>query len=254
MLVVALASPVDSIGEERLLSIHMLQHILIGDIAALLLVVGVTGPLLRPVLALPVIGRLRVLAHPFVALPLWAVNLYVWHLPALYGAALANNLVHAAQHTCFLVAGSFMWAALIEPLPGPAWFGSGFKALYVVVVRVIEAGLANVFIWSSRPFYPHYVAAPRLHGISVMADQNTAGAILLLEGSLLTFGVLAWLFLRWAARGRAGPGARRAGRSTRARHGGPCATGASNRSPRAHRAPSPRSDSAARRRPRAAPR
>lgn len=201
VLVVALASPVDSVGEERLLSVHMLQHILIGDIAALLLVIGVTGPLLRPVLALPVIGRLRILAHPFVALPLWAVNLYVWHLPALYGAALANNVVHAAQHTCFLVAGSFMWAALIEPLPGPAWFGSGFKALYVVVVRVIEAALANVFIWSSRPFYPHYVAAPRLDGISALSDQNTAGAVLLLEGSLLTFGVLAWLFLRWAGEG-----------------------------------------------------
>jgi len=201
MLVVALASPVDSIGEERLLSIHMVQHILIGDIAALLLVLGVTGPLLRPVLALPVIGRLRVLAHPFVALPLWAVNLYAWHLPAAYGAALSNNVVHAAQHTCFLLAGSFMWAALVEPLPGPAWFGSGFKALYVVVVRVIEAGLANIFIWSSRPFYPHYVDAPRFHGISVMADQNTGGAILLLEGSLLTFGVLAWLFLRWINEG-----------------------------------------------------
>lgn len=201
LLLVAFASPVDAIGEERLLFVHMIQHILIGDLAALLVVAGLTGPLLRPVLALPLVGRLRALAHPLVALPLWALNLYLWHLPPAYQAALEHDAVHAFQHACFFATGAFMWAAVVEPLPGPAWFGSGFKAIYVAAVRVLEAILANVFIWSSHPFYPRYAQAERLWGISPTGDQNTGGGIMMVEGSLLTLGVLAWLFLRWLAEG-----------------------------------------------------
>ena len=201
LLLVAFVSPVDSIGEERLLSVHMVQHILIGDLAALLVVAGLTGPLLRPVLALSAIRRLRVLAHPLVALPLWAVNLYLWHLRPAYEAAVANDAVHAVQHACFFTAGALMWAALIEPLPGPAWFGTGFKALSVAGVRLAEAVLANVFIWSGRPFYPHYVHAERLWGLTPLSDQNVGGAVMLLEGMLLTLGVFAWLVLRWLSEG-----------------------------------------------------
>jgi putative membrane protein len=201
VLLVALVSPIDTIGEDSLLFVHMLQHILIGDFAALLVVAGLTGPLLRPLLALPLVGRLRVFTNPLVALPLWALDLYLWHLPPAYGAALGNDAVHALQHICFFVFGAFMWAALLEPLPGPAWFGSGFKALYVIAVRFVYAVLANIFIWSSSAFYPHYVHAARLWGISPVSDQNAAGAIMLLEGTVLTFGVLAWIFLRWMAEG-----------------------------------------------------
>ena len=77
----AVSPPLERLGEERLFSAHMLQHVVLGDLAALALVLGLTGPMLRPVLALPVFRRLRVLAHPLVALPLWAANLYLWHLP-----------------------------------------------------------------------------------------------------------------------------------------------------------------------------
>ena len=84
---IALASPIDAFGE-RLFAFHMAQHVLLGDLAALAIVAGLTGPVLRPVLALKPIDRLRILAHPFVALPLWALNLYLWHLPvALRGSA-----------------------------------------------------------------------------------------------------------------------------------------------------------------------
>ena len=69
----------------------MLQHVLIGDLAPLCLLAGLTGPLLRPLLALRPVERLRVLANPSVALPLWAVNLYLWHLPLLYEAAVEHS-------------------------------------------------------------------------------------------------------------------------------------------------------------------
>src|ERR1700759_5475789 len=76
LVVAALTSPIDEIGEHDFFFVHMIQHILIGDLAPLCFVVGLTGPILRPVLALRPVERLRVLTHPLVALPVWAVDLY----------------------------------------------------------------------------------------------------------------------------------------------------------------------------------
>jgi putative membrane protein len=197
LLLVALSLPY----EDRLFSMHMLQHVLLGDLAALALVAGLTGPVLRPVLALPVVERLRVLAHPLVALPLWAANLVVWHLPPLYEAAIGNGAVHVLEHACFLTFGVLMWAPVVEVLPGPAWFGTAWKLGYIVAVRLFETVLGNVFFWSGSVFYATYADAPRTWGISAPADQGIAGGVMMLEGSLVTIGALAWLFLKLAAEG-----------------------------------------------------
>src|ERR687884_2117715 len=98
LVLLALASPIDAFGEEEFLSFHMLQHVLLGDLAPLAMVAGLNGPILRPVLSFHWVNRLRVLAHPFVALPLWAVSLFVWHVPALYQGALHHDSIHALQH------------------------------------------------------------------------------------------------------------------------------------------------------------
>ena len=198
---VAVSPPLERIGETRLFAAHMLQHVVLGDLAALALVLGLTGPMLRPLLALPPVDKLRVLAHPLVALPLWALNLYVWHLPALYEGALRHDVLHALEHACFLGFGMLMWAPVVEVLPGPAWFGTGWKLGYVVAVRGIEGVLGNVFFWAGAPVYGTYADAPRLWGISALADQGYAGGVMMVEGSLVTLCALAWLFLRLAAEG-----------------------------------------------------
>jgi putative membrane protein len=179
-------------SEEEYFFAHMLQHVIIGDLAALAFVIGLTGPLLRPVLAIEPLSRLRVLAHPLVALPLWTVNLYAWHVPRLYEAALDHGAVHALEHIAFFTTGVLMWGALVEVVPGPEWFGTGAKFGYVVVVRLLETVLGNVFIWSGTPIYDTY---------DDLADQGWAGTIMMIEGSLVTIGALAWLFLRLAAEG-----------------------------------------------------
>ncbi len=193
----ALASPVHALGEDRLFSAHMLQHVLLGDLAALAIVAGLTGPLLRSVLALRPVERLRVLAHPLVALPLWAANLLLWHLPPLYEAALRSDAVHALEHVAFFGFGMLMWAPVVEVLPGPLWFGTGAKLGYIVGVRGIETALGNVFFWAGSVFYEPYAAqAERIWGISPLADQGIAGGVMMIEGSLVTLGAIAWLFLR----------------------------------------------------------
>jgi putative membrane protein len=198
LLFLALASPIDAFGEEQFLSFHMLQHMLIGDLAPLAMVAGLTGPILRPVLSLRWIGDLRALAHPLIALPLWAIDLGVWHVPYLYEGALHHDALHALEHACFFGFGALMWAPVIEVLPAPAWFGTGIKVGYIVCVRIFETILGNVFLWAGSVFYPFYEQPTERWGISALSDQGIAGGVMMLEGSLVTIGALAWLVLRLA--------------------------------------------------------
>jgi cytochrome c oxidase assembly factor CtaG len=181
---------------QELLSAHMVEHLLLGDIAALLIVLGLTGPLIAPILRIGFFNRLRVLAHPLIAFPLWAVDLYVWHLPVLYQAALRHPGVHGLEHAMFLGFGINMWMCLFGPLPMPAWFGSLGKLLYIVAVRLTGSLLGNVFLWSGSAFYPYYTRGDAVWHISPIADQNLAGAIMMIEESILTLGLLCWLFMR----------------------------------------------------------
>ncbi|MBV8080140.1 MAG: cytochrome c oxidase assembly protein [Actinobacteria bacterium] len=201
LVVVALNSPVDWLGEHDFFFVHMLQHVILGDLAPLCFVAGLTGPVLRPVLALRPVERLRVLTHPLVALPVWAVNLCVWHVPFLYQAALHHSAVHALEHFLFFTCGALMWSPVLETLPAPQWFGTGMKLGYIAIVRVIETIVGNVFIWSSHVYYPWYVHPHPIWGINAVHDQNLAGVVMMIEGSFVTLGALVWLFLRLASEG-----------------------------------------------------
>ena len=197
IIVVSLISPIDHISDELVLA-HMAQHLLIGDIAAVRLVLGLTGPMLQPVLAVRWLAWTRALAHPLVALPIWVATLYIWHIPALYQEAVVSAPVHAAQHGSFIGAGFLMWMALLGPLPKPAWFGFGAKLGYIAAVRLAGAVLGNVFMWSGTVLYPDYAGGEAFWGISPLTDQGTAGVIMMFESTVLTVATLAWLFLRWA--------------------------------------------------------
>ena len=201
LLVVAVASPLAAVAEEELFSFHMTQHLLLGDLAPLCLLAGLTGPLLRPVLALPGVMRLRVLANPLVALPIWAANLVLWHTPTLYEAAVENSAVHAVEHVSFFTAGIVLWLPVLETLPAPEWFGTGAKLGYIVGVRLVGTAVANVFVWGGAPFYDVYDTGRDFLGLSPDADQSLAGSLMMLEGSLVTIVAIAWLFLRIAQAG-----------------------------------------------------
>lgn len=208
LLAIALASPLPRIAEERLFWVHMVQHLLLADLAALAIVLGLDGRLLRPLLANRAVRKLRVLAHPLVALPLWAATLVLWHLPGPYQAALGSGGLHTTEHLLFFSTGALMWAAVLEPLPGPRWFGAGAKAVYVLAVRTVAAVLASVFIWSETVFYPDYAAGERLSGIAPLTDQRIGGAIMFVEGGIVTLVAFAWAFMHWMrepAPARAGP-------------------------------------------------
>jgi putative membrane protein len=197
LIAIAFLSPIDHIAGELFL-VHMIQHLLMGDLGALLIVLGLTGPLLQPLLHNRWLGWLRHLAHPLVALPLWAVDLYAWHLPVLQQAALAHDSIHAVQHGCFIGFGVLMWMPLVGPLPQPRWFGIPAKIGYLIGVRFTGIVLGNVFMWSNSVFYPDYSGGEASWHISAVTDQSIAGVIMMVEGGFVTLGVLSWLFLEWA--------------------------------------------------------
>jgi cytochrome c oxidase assembly factor CtaG len=197
---VALFGPIGHISEELVIA-HMAEHLLIGDIATLLLVLGLTRSLLQPILAIRFFNRLQVLAHPAVALPLWAINLFVWHIPVLYQDAYGGAPVHALEHASFLFFGALMWMPAFGPLPKPEWFTQAWKVAYVIAVRFVGAILGNVLMWSGTVLYPIYAPGERYWGISPLADQSTAGVLMMIEGTFLALGVLAWVFFEVAREG-----------------------------------------------------
>ncbi len=196
LIVIAVGSPIGSIGGD-LFSVHMVEHLLLGDIATLLIVVGLTAPLLAPVLQLPGVDRLRVLINPLVAFPLWAINLYIWHLPLLHEAAVRNELVHVFQHAAFVILGINIWMALLGPLPKPTWFGTAAQFAYIVAVRLTGAVLGNVLLFGDV-FYRVYDPGHAKWNVGAASDQAFAGGLMMVEGSVLTLGLLAWLFLKTA--------------------------------------------------------
>ena len=186
------------VWDDQLVVAHMLQHLFLIDLGPLLIAAGLTGPLLQPILHVRWLSWLRHLAHPVVAYLLWAVNLYVWHLPALYQAAVHHDSIHALQHLMFVGCGINVWIALLGVLPTPAWFGNLARLGYIVALRLTGTVLANVLLWSATVFYPAYGTWEAHWHIGRLADQGLAGAVMMLEESLLTIGLFAWLFFKTA--------------------------------------------------------
>jgi len=201
LLVLPLVSPLDHLGDEELLSAHMLQHVLIGDAAPALLVVAVRGPLLffllppfllRPLASFrPLRAVLSVLLIPLVSLGIWAVVFVGWHIPAAYDYAAAHQTVHDLEHLSFVLAGLLAWTQLVDPtrherLRRPQ------RVFFALGMLVLAQPLVDALLFTTGTAYPRYVGA---HGISALTDQRLAGVVMMTE-QLLTLGICVALLLR----------------------------------------------------------
>ena len=199
LLAIVQIGPLDTLADQVLVA-HAIQHIVIGDICSLLIVLGLTGPMLAPLLRIRMTRPIRRLAGPVTAFGLWVIDLYIWHLPLLYQLAIRHDLVHALEHACLLWFGTLMWLALIGPLPKPDWFAGWNKLSYIIAVRFAGAVLANVLIWTQSVLYPIYRTSDAARGLRPLSDQNLAGGVMMVEQILLTTSLLGWLFYRALAR------------------------------------------------------
>jgi cytochrome c oxidase assembly factor CtaG len=196
-----LVSPIDTIGEADLLWVHMLQHVLIGDLGIALTVAAVRGPLLVFMLPARVLGPIArdrdvravlwFLLRPPVTFGLWATDIAVWHVPRLYTAALRHPYLHDLEHTCFMLAGLLMWTLMIDPGSHRRLTRGGRIALAAAMFAVGQA-FTDVLVFSFQPLYPFYRGA---YGISARTDQQLAGVVMMAE-QLLVLGTFSFLLLR----------------------------------------------------------
>ncbi len=194
---VALLSPVDRLGEQLFL-MHMVQHLLLLDVAPILIILGFTKKLLRPVTRtlLPLEQRAGWFAGPVFAISAYVVTMWIWHVPALYDGANEHAVVHVVEHFAFALAGGLYWWHVFSPIrPRARMLGLG-PAAYMASTKVL-VGLLGVFLtFASASFYGFYEDQPRFWGLSPSEDQAVGGAIMALEQMIVMGAAFAWLFVR----------------------------------------------------------
>jgi cytochrome c oxidase assembly factor CtaG len=139
----------------------------------------------------------RVATHPAVALPLWLVDYFTWHVPYIYEAALRQQtwLVHV-EHACYFATGVLMWWPLLHDVPRR--LASGARAAYAFAAFVLAAPLGLLLALLPKPAYGFYVdARPRVWGLSPLADQQIAGVTMSSEQALVLFLVFLFWFRRF---------------------------------------------------------
>jgi cytochrome c oxidase assembly factor CtaG len=195
LLAVAFWTPIHHLGLHYLLSAHLLQNVILAEWAPLLAVLGIS-----PAMAAAAARwrGWRALTHPFVALPVWLANYYTWHVPAVYDAALRHqaSLIHL-EHACYFGTGLLVWWPLVQD--APRRLASGFRAAYAFAAFVLASPLGLLLALVPRPVYSYYVHAPRVWGLSPLADQELAGATMVAEQAIVLFAVFAYWFRRFLA-------------------------------------------------------
>jgi putative membrane protein len=193
LILAVFVTPLHPIALHYLLSIHLLQNVVLAEWAPALCVLGLPA-------ALPVPRRLT---HPLVALPLWAGTYFVWHVPAIYDAALRHqeSLLHL-EHVSYFLTGLLFWWPVLKDEPHRVPYGA--RAIYLFAAFVVMSPLGLLLALIPRAVYDYYVHAPGLWGLSPLTDQQIGGAAMALEQATVLFAVGTWYFLRFlSGEGRA---------------------------------------------------
>ena len=217
VIVAAIATPIDTLSQ-RLLWIHMIQHVLLLSVAAPLIVLGAPWmslwrplPLgLRRALAravalspggAPLRSVRRVLSRPIAVVLMFGVGLLAWHAPALYDTALSNSDVHAAEHLTFLGLGILLWAQVIPSPPFRPSLAYPRRIVYLVAAMLPNVALSILLAFSRSPLYPFYAGLThRPGGISAFTDQQIAAGIMWSFGDLPFVIAIVVIAVRWLGR------------------------------------------------------
>ena len=196
-----LNGPVHDLSDYYLFSAHMVQHLLLTLVVPPLLVGGTTGEMLRPALRVPAVARsARWATRAPIAFAIFNVVIAVWHVPEVYGAAMAYHPVHIAQHLTMLVAATLMWWPLLSPLPELPRLAYPGQMLYCFLMSLPMSIIAIYITMADHVLYTAYSSAPRVWGISPQTDQYLGGLIMWIPGGLFFYGVMTFVFFKWAAR------------------------------------------------------
>ena len=194
---VALETPVDTISDRYLDSVHMLQHVLLAFVAPPLLLLGLSRAMAARLVRVP---GVRVLTEPVQAQVIAAAVMIAWHAPSLYDATLSNEGLHVVEHLMFIASGVVLYWPIIEATSAQArWqMSPGAKLVYMLLATLPQDGVALALIFSRVPFYEYYTHVPRLiAGFTALIDQTVAGAVLMIVGKVTLAVAALVVFFRW---------------------------------------------------------
>lgn len=198
VLILAVATPIDEIGEKYLFSVHMFQHVLLIFLLPPFLLLGLPHWLARFLLRTEGLGAvLRFLVKPVVSCFLFNAVLVIWHIPAIYELALRDSLVHLLEHLTFVGSALLMYWPLIDPGHEQTHSHAGIKLLYILGVSIGQLPLFAALTFSTVVFYPTYEAAPRIIDLTPIDDQILGGAVMKLAAIAYMFVGLCVYFYRW---------------------------------------------------------
>jgi len=198
VILIALGSPLNTIAVHWLLSAHMIQHVLLADIAPPLVILGLRAPVLPLGMPAPLLRRFAprgaigrfwgVVTKPWVALPMWSVTLLAWSVPPVFDYTAQHQLLHNFEHFTLFYTGFALWWLIIAPLPSERRSPGFGRLAYIGFSRVTSAIICVPLTFMTATLYPLYVGFPRGYGLSAIADQQIAGAsVCLIE--FLVFGI-----------------------------------------------------------------
>ena len=194
---IALETPLDTMADHYLDSIHMLQHVLLGFVAPPVMLLGLSPGMVAKLVRIP---GIRAITDPIPAQFIAGVVMIAWHVPALYDATLYSEPLHVVEHLNFIAAGLVLYWPMLEATSAHSrWqMSPGAKLLYMLVATLPQDAVALVLIFSRVPFYEYYTHAPRLvASLTPLIDQTVAGAILMIFGkATITVAAIA-VFARW---------------------------------------------------------
>lgn len=195
---IALVSPLDALSNYASFAAHMTQHILLAIVAPVCLLIGTPRYWLSYLFNIPVIKNLlRLAAHPLIAIGVFTVVLWAWHLPALYEGALRDANLHIVEHTMFLITGVILWAPILHTLPPDKPMNYFVKIAYLFFNMITSSILAAVFTFAQGVIYPYYGNAMQVFGMTPLDDQQLAGAIMWVPGGGIFLAATLIAFAAW---------------------------------------------------------
>jgi cytochrome c oxidase assembly factor CtaG len=197
VLVIALCSPVDKLGE-HLLVMHMVQHVLLLDIAPILLILGLTKVILRPATRRihAIEQRAGFFALPIFAVVFYSASMWVWHIPVLYDAAAAHTGIHVVEHLTFTAAGFLYWWHLLSPVSTRLRREGTTPIVYMISTKATVGFLGILLTFAPGALFSYYAHQPHWWGLTPDDDQALAGVVMALEQSIVMGIALVVLFTR----------------------------------------------------------
>ncbi len=194
-------SPLHDLAERYLLSAHMVQHLLLSYVVARMFIVGVPAWLWRAMLTnRRVFGVARVALRPLVTFTVFSLFFALWHVPVIYQAALMNPTLHHVEHLVFLVTAIMVWWPILSPIEELPRAPYLVRLAYLFTLPIAQLPVFAGITFSPDVVYPIYAMAPRVFGLSPLADQALAGAIMKVFGLLFFSVPFARIFFEWYQR------------------------------------------------------